>query len=170
MAEYERIRVEYDLQKERLDRLVTSNEHVKQEHAKELFRLQAQITDYEQKIKTMNQKDKDTLLKHSNVIAVFREKAQYKKGQVMPTESQWHQLERQFEFHFPNIYSAIQVLAPQEIKACMLLFLNFSGQEIAVLMEVSEQRVTNIKSRINRKLFGDNSATTLQRNLKAMKK
>jgi hypothetical protein len=48
-----------------------------------------------------------------------------------------------------------------------LLLLDFKEGEIAVLLDVKPQRVTNIKKRSNMKLFGDNSATTLTSNILA---
>jgi hypothetical protein len=49
----------------------------------------------------------------------------------------------------------------------MLLMLDFKEGEIAVLLDVKPQRVTNIKKRVNMKLFDDNSATTLVSNIQA---
>ena len=49
----------------------------------------------------------------------------------------------------------------------MLLMLDFKEGEIAVLLDVKPQRVTNIKKRVNMKLFDDISATTLTVNIQA---
>ena len=76
----------------------------------------------------------------------------------------------QFQSYFPYYHDDLQLLSPQEQKAYMLFILDFSVQEITVLLDVSEQRISNIKSGINQKLFCDSSATTLQRNIRKRKK
>ncbi|MBE6262016.1 MAG: hypothetical protein E7107_14595 [Prevotella sp.] len=53
-----------------------------------------------------------------------------------------------------------------EMKTCVLTLLKFKNSDIAVLLEEKPQRITNMKSRINKKLFGMESASTLLDNLK----
>ena len=53
-----------------------------------------------------------------------------------------------------------------EMKTCVLTLLKFKNSDIAVLLEEKPQRITNMKSRINKKLFGVESASTLQDNLR----
>ena len=48
----------------------------------------------------------------------------------------------------------------------MLLLFGFSESEVAILLDTSPQRVTNIKSRANRKIFEESSAMTLLANLR----
>ena len=47
----------------------------------------------------------------------------------------------------------------------MLLCAGFSNGEMSVLLNTSAQRITNVKSKVNEKLFGVKNATSLQKNL-----
>ncbi len=55
-------------------------------------------------------------------------------------------------------------LTKLEKEICMLCRLNFPNGEMAVLLDKSTQSVTNIKSKVNFKLFGEKSATSLKKN------
>ena len=59
-----------------------------------------------------------------------------------------------------------QLLSSQELKACILLLLDFSNSEIISLLNVSSQGMTNIKTRINEKLFDESNAVNLTQKLK----
>ena len=65
----------------------------------------------------------------------------------------------------PNLYRLITApeygLKDYEIDVCVLMRMQFVPTEIAILMRYSMQRVTNIKSSINKKLFGAQGARTL---------
>ena len=47
----------------------------------------------------------------------------------------------------------------------MLSRLKFSNGEIAILLGTSPQRITNVKKNSNSKLFGEETATSLNKNL-----
>ncbi len=65
----------------------------------------------------------------------------------------------------PNLYRLITApeygLKDYEIDVCILMRMQFVPTEIAILKHYSMQRVTNIKSSINNKLFGAQGARTL---------
>ena len=53
-------------------------------------------------------------------------------------------------------------LTLQELEVCVLLRICFAPSEIAIIMNISMQRVTNIKAFINMKLFGVKGARGLE--------
>ncbi len=69
---------------------------------------------------------------------------------------------------FSKISSPEYKLTEHEVRVCVLIRLNFIPSEIAVLFNISQQRVTNIRSRINKKLFNAGGATQLDRSLKRL--
>ena len=74
----------------------------------------------------------------------------------------------QFKKNMPAEQVAIckkGLLSKLELQACILIILEFTNGEIATLFDTTPQRITNIKSRINKKLFNDESASTLPANL-----
>ena len=65
----------------------------------------------------------------------------------------------------PDFYAKIDskeaLLTPQEVYVCILIRLQFSQGELTALFDVSKQRMNNIKRNINKKLFHENGAQTL---------
>ena len=47
----------------------------------------------------------------------------------------------------------------------MLTLLGFTSKQTSVILDLTKQRVANIKSSINSKLFGDDSAKNLYANI-----
>ncbi len=74
-----------------------------------------------------------------------------------PVESEWDEIRRFVREHFPSFYNSIYgesaSLSVQERKAAILIRLRFIPTELVVLLNLSKQRITNIRSSINFKLF-----------------
>ena len=108
--------------------------------------------------------------KNSEAVKAIRRRAEWKHGSTLPSIDEWLKLTSQFRLDFPHYYATLtkdKKLATKELRTCMLLMLDFKEGEIAVLLDVKPQRVTNIKKRVNTKLFGDASATTLTGNIQS---
>ena len=106
--------------------------------------------------------------KNSEAVRAIRAKTEWRHGAKLPTADDWIKLTNQFRLDFPHYYTTLvqgKKLATNELRTCMLLMLDFKEGEIAVLLDVKPQRVTNIKKRVNTKLFADSSATTLVSNI-----
>lgn len=106
--------------------------------------------------------------KNSEAVKAIRRRAEWKHGAVLPSADDWIKLTNQFRLDFPHYYATLtqgKKLATKELRTSMLLMLDFKEGEIAVLLDVKPQRVTNIKKRVNMKLFDDSSATTLTANI-----
>lgn len=56
-------------------------------------------------------------------------------------------------------------LTENEIRVCILSRLQFISSEMAVLLGLSKQRITNIKANANKKLFNRAGAQTLDTNI-----
>jgi DNA-binding CsgD family transcriptional regulator len=86
----------------------------------------------------------------------------------LPDEEDWNRLAEQFSIFLPttsNVIGRPQLLSPQELRTCILLAAGFTNGEIGVLLNASPQLISNIKTRVNRKLFGEETAATLMDNL-----
>ena len=73
-----------------------------------------------------------------------------------------------FSKSLPTFYRGILMnedLTKFEKEICMLCRLNFYNSEIGVLLSKSTQSITNTKCKVNDKLFGQKSATSLKKNL-----
>ena len=84
------------------------------------------------------------------------------------SDEEWNQLISISGLYFPSLLRDLRnkpKLSNQHIRACILIMLNVRGTDIANRLNIKDQRVTNIKSEINRELFGDNSARSLYKNI-----
>ena len=87
---------------------------------------------------------------------------------IMPTNDEWEELVNTASDYYPELVrdiNNVQGVFTQEIRLCILLVLSIRESDIARMMKVSIQRVTNIKSSLNKKLFDDGSARSFYRNL-----
>ena len=56
-------------------------------------------------------------------------------------------------------------LTEKEIRLCILARLNFIPTEMAALLDLSKQRITNIRTSANRKLFNEEGSRTFEANI-----
>jgi tetratricopeptide (TPR) repeat protein len=91
---------------------------------------------------------------------------------VVPTESEWSDLMGVVNKLLPDFSLHLQSykedLTEKEYKVCVLLRLNFIPSELAVLLSLTKQRITNIRCSINKKLFNQEGARTVDANLRQL--
>lgn len=56
-------------------------------------------------------------------------------------------------------------LTEQERKVCILTRLHFIPSEISALLDISKQRMTNLRAKLNKTLFGDIGSKTFTPNI-----
>ena len=83
------------------------------------------------------------------------------------SEEEWNELAKVFGNNFPALFHDLsqQGIAPQHIRVCFLTALGISGDEQANMMKTTKQRISNIKSVLNKALFHETSSRTLYKNL-----
>lgn len=90
-----------------------------------------------------------------------------------PTDQQWQSLHATVSKHLPDFYSEIikpqHHLTEKEINVCILIKLRFIPTEIATLLDLTKQRVSNMRRSINHKLFREEVAKTLDSNIRRLK-
>ena len=88
------------------------------------------------------------------------------------SSSEWGDLESTIKKLMGEFYSKMETYKPQltdqEFKVCMLIRLKFSSTDISNLLGISQQRVTNIKSNINAKLFHQRGSRSLNANISSL--
>ena len=80
----------------------------------------------------------------------------------------WYEFLDIVGMHYPNLVSklnALQGITHTKIMVCALTMLKLRTEDIAHLLDIFPQRVTNIKGELNKDLFGDSSARTFYSNL-----
>lgn len=88
---------------------------------------------------------------------------------TLPSDAEWKDLLDIVKKSLPEFYARLSTfsgqLTDQEWKVCLLVKLNFIPSEMTVLLGLSKQRVTNIRSHLNQKLFGENGSRTFDANI-----
>ena len=106
----------------------------------------------------------------STIVKRMHELA-YKAKQ--PSEVEWDDLRQLLCKHLPSFYKLIKDdkygLSNHEQKVAMLIRLRFIPTELIALLNLSKQRVTNIRSDINHKLFHEKGTKDLDANLMRIK-
>ena len=154
--------------KSQLETVKSNNNQLIHTKEKEIAVLNEKIRDYAKRLlhsdKMVGGNPQFTLM-----IEELHKKAERKRNTSLPSRLEWDHFLRLFAQTQAKAYIAIgrdQTLSPQELKACVLLLLQFANSEVISLLNVSPQSLTNIKTRINEKLFGESNASSLERNIK----
>lgn len=110
--------------------------------------------------------DIDAIVRNHPIVKKFH---QYSKEDVVPGENKWRMLYDLVEKQLPAFYKEITNheygLTTVEKKVCMLVRLGFPPFEIGYLLHLSPQHVSNVRSKINQKLFHQSGAKGLNEKL-----
>ena len=164
-TDYEHAKAEYQILKRENSELLSKKQL-------EIECLLSQIEQKEEMLHQLKESQRISVLTESDIVRLFKQKDTGKFGQTLPSNEEWARLTTLFSKCLPVTHGFISkgaFLSPQEFRVCMLLIIGFAAGEIAVLLDTTIQRITNIKSRINKKLFNDDRAITLNQNLKKLR-
>lgn len=104
----------------------------------------------------------------SDIVAKFRKACEVSSKKNRISANDWTLLLDEIRQCMPLFYGFLfnnEELSDIERKTCVLVCLNFSPADIVILLDSTSQSITNFKRKVNRKLFNDDSARTLSRNL-----
>ena len=142
--------------------IITDKEH-------EISLLKTKICTYRNMLSELNANSQLSKFRDSGIIKLLKIRLSRKAtGTVVLEEDVWKKLIVQFAHLVPTAYTTIGrdgVLSPQELRMCILLLSDFDNNEINSLMNISPQNATNIKAKANKKLFGEDTASSLRTNL-----
>ncbi len=163
----------YEQLKQELQILKVDKNHIVESKQEEISVLLGQIDDFKKKFEELPDHDKEAAIMGSEIVISFKDMAKGKRNAPLPTDGDWQRLMGLFSKSLPTFYRRILMnddLTKLEKEICMLCRLNFYNSEIGVLLSKSTQSITNTKCKVNDKLFGQKSATSLKKNLVRMRK
>ena len=138
----------------------------REEKERELKTLKDRLTDYQVKSTIAERWSTEQAMLQSPIVSQLHHLA---SQVVVPTRAQWQEFREFAEEHLSTFYQHINRrdigLTNQEILISILIRLQFIPTEQAALLDVSKQRITNLRSSINQKLFGEKSSKTLEENI-----
>lgn len=149
-------------------RMETDKDEAMKEKEDEIGRLKFQLDGLRNIYEGLSPDMKKAVLSKSDIVKKFKSMAIPSRSQILPSKTEWKLLIETIEFANPALYGKIFVsckLSQQEIYTAILTWLHFSNDELGILISASKQRITNLKSSTNLKLFGMNTARSLQRNI-----
>lgn len=85
------------------------------------------------------------------------------------TKDDWDMLDAKIATYFPSIIhdlNSLPKITDQKIRVCLLVVLKIQDSCIANWLDLKANRISNIKSELNKALFSESSARTLYNNLR----
>lgn len=153
--QYNRAQAELTLARE-------GHEYYKMEKQKEIKKLNDILAVYQDDHLRPEMWNIESALLSSPIVDAFRKLASRAKK---PTDSQWQDLEFLLGKHLPEFCEKIRCdeynLTEKEIRICILIKLCFIPSEQVVLLDLSKQRITNIRANINSKMFKEKGTRSL---------
>lgn len=106
-------------------------------------------------------------LKNSKIALEFKKMSFLGNEDNIPNSSDWKMLEKTFKQYHPLLFDKWKVsqLSEQEVRVCMLTYLDIENRKIAALIQTSASVVSNAKKKANRKIYGSDDASSLYQNM-----
>lgn len=168
-AQYAEILFQYNKSQEEMASLKSGYNHYQAEKQQEIKRLQQLLAVYQEDRTTPEQWNIEHALLNSKIVSHLHQLAG--KAQVA-TSAEWKDLREVVSEQIPVFYQHITDvhanLTGQEVLVCILCKLRFIPSEMVSLLNLSPQRITNLRSMINQKLFNAKGAQTLESHLNGL--
>lgn len=154
--------------KEELNMIETDLSTLKRKKEDELAALHLQLEEVQRKY-DLNMDNYDELAKSQPVVSIKRKLDVTALVQPL-TEQEWQTLIDEFRHDMPQLYAFVtgRYLSTLEFRVTILTRLAIRPDDMALLLNLSKQSISNTKSNANRKLFSDNSARSFPYNLSHM--
>lgn len=149
--------------------LTNDHQALLEQKKKEIEQLEKQKAEYEELYKELKVEDDERKFITSDVVKKFHDMSMPKRNQQLPTKKDWANAFLAAEQHLPAFYAIAQwsKLTDKESKILLLIRMGIKNPGIKIIMgDISDQIVTNAKATINKKLFDDGKAGTIECNIK----
>ena len=136
---------------------------------RQLTTYKEQLASYKDQLDSMKTSEILSAFSRSEIVMSFHRKAAKTRNVQLPDNAEWRSLYETLTTEIPLVSTLIggeRILSVKELHVCLLLILGFSNTEIYKLVDLTPQHFSNLKRTINRKLFGDDSAATIENNIK----
>ena len=156
---------------EYLDDLKHDYNHYKFTKEQELEQLNSVLSQYNEGAMLPYAWDKEKNFLKSDLVKHFHQQAQVTNSVV--TDEEWECLENLVKSQMPDFWNFLKCesnqLTDKEFRISLLCKLHFIPSEMALLMGMGVQQISNIRSKINKKLFNKSGAKGLDVNMRRIK-
>ena len=162
---FQRLSEHYLHTKEELNMIETDLSTLKRQKEEELAALHLQLEEVQRNY-DLNMDNYDELAKSQPVVSIKRKLDVTALVQPL-TEQEWQTLIDEFRHDMPQLYAIVtdHHLSTLEFRVTILTRLAIRPDDMALLLNLSKQSISNTKSNANKKLFSDNSARSFPYNL-----
>ena len=163
-SDYAKVMTKYRQAKQKMELLGDENTILAKETSKTIHALESTISEMKQSAGTDNKLMK---IYESPVYARLLNSTVPHKCMVAATDSDFSELDQLIKSVAPHFYQFISSyrLQPLEFKLTLCTALLFSASESAILLGLQSNRITNLRTQVNKKLFNMEGAKSLERNL-----
>ena len=168
--EYQLLLHELEKSADELLLVKTDSERFQREKESEIQKLQTALAMYQDNEQSVEQWSDERAIfacdiaKHLHSLSSHAQKATPNELNCLLVTAQ-----NAFPKFYANITDASKGLSHTEIIISILIRFRFIPSEISLLLGLSSQRITNLKSSVNQKLFGTQGAKTLDSHLMSLK-
>ena len=163
--QYTDLMMQYHQATEELQNVCSNKQQFQQQKEEEIEKLRQMLDAYQNHTHADQWESGQSLLQHD----IVKRMHQHAYKLAVPSDAEWQDLQGVVEKSLPEFYAKLIAFAgqltDQEWKVCLLVKLNFIPSELTVLLGLSKQRVTNIRTHLNKKLFGESGSRTFDANL-----
>ena len=164
--DYSAALLQYGSTQRELKQLQRDYEKYREDKQNEMLSLKEKLSFYQGDTERSDEWNLEELLLEENVVKDLHSLAV--KGNPV-SNKEWNDFEEVLNRYLPQFMEVLRDkdnnLTYRETRVCMLIKLRFIPSEIRVLLNLSSQQATNTRSSINKKLFGKESAKSLDCNI-----
>ena len=146
----------------------SNSDIISEKQYEEIEQLKKQIENYQKRVSD-NLTGKQRQFYDSDIYQHFMSYKSDSFRHQPPTEQEWQSLTTLFQASFPHYHHFIMEensLTSDQFKVCVLARLFMPVYAMARILDVDSARISRIKSQVNKKLFKDEAAKTLENHLK----
>ena len=168
--EYQLLLHELEKSAEELLLVKTDSERFQREKESEIQKLQTALAMYQDNEQSVEQWSDERAIFACDIAKRLHSLSSHAQ-KATPNELNYLLVTAQNAFpkFYANITDASKGLSHTEIVISILIRFRFIPSEISLLLGLSSQRITNLKSSVNQKLFGTQGAKTLDSHLMSLK-
>ena len=163
--QYTDLMMRYHQATEELQNVRSNKQQFQRQKEEEIEKLRQMLDAYQNHTHADQWESGQSLLQHD----IVKRMHQHACKLAVPSDAEWKDLQGVVEKSLPEFYAKLAAtecpLTDKEWKVCLLVKLNFIPSELTVLLGLSKQRVTNIRTNLNKKLFGESGSRTFDANL-----
>lgn len=151
----------------RLEAITSEYEKSKSELEEENHKLTGTIRKLEKQEAVSDYLQKTKELMNTEIVKHIKDLEQIPLSFL--TKDDWDMLNAKIATYFPSIFHdlySLPKITDQKIRVCLLVVLKIQDSCIANWLDLKANRISNIKSELNKELFGESSARTLYNNLR----